>query len=429
MDVIILFGALFAFMALGLSVWISMGAAALVALAVLGLGDATSLPTAMAAGVGNFELLAIPFFILTGELLNRAGLTDRIVKLLMFFLGRFRGGLAYATVGVNVGISGVSGSAPADAAAVSSVMLPAMKKEGYSPEYAAAINASAPIIGPVSPPSIPMIFVALVTQLSLGKLFLGGVIPALMLAASMVLLILWHGRRGKVPAANPVAYERGSLRTLFIDAVPALVAPVFLIVGIVTGFATITEISILAATYVLILGLFLYRSIRFDELFKIFRDGALMSATIMILFAVVGTFSYVLTVGSLSENISSLVDRLDVGPVVFLLIAMVFFLIVGMPMDAVPAILIFLPILLPVATQLGIDPIHFGVLVVVNLMLGLLTWPVGALLYVVTKMSGVPFGRLSIAVLPFFAAMLVVLLILVLVPSLVTWLPDLVFGP
>ncbi|MHA6616505.1 TRAP transporter large permease [Pseudonocardia sp. DLS-67] len=430
MDVLILFGALFVFMALGLSVWVSMGAAGLVALAVLGLGDATDLPNAMAEGVGNFELLAIPFFILTGELLNRAGLTDRMVALLMYFLGRFRGGLAYATVGANVGISGVSGSAPADAAAVSSVMLPAMRKEGYEPSYAAAINASAPVIGPVSPPSIPMIFVALVTHLSVGKLFLGGVVPALLLAASMVVVIMWQGRRGgKLPEARPDTYTAVSPLSLLGRALPALLAPLFLVVGIITGFATVTEISILAATYVLFLGLVVYRTITPSDLFPLFRHSAVNSATIMVLFAVVGTFSYVLTVGGLSENVTGLVAALDVGPVAFLLIAMVFFLIVGMPMDAVPAILIFLPILLPVAEDLGIDPIHFGVIVVVNLMMGLLTWPVGALLYVVTKTSGVPFGRLSVAVLPFFGAMLVVLLLLALVPGLVTWLPNLLLGP
>jgi tripartite ATP-independent transporter DctM subunit len=429
MDVLILFGALFAFMALGLSVWISMGAAGLVALAVLGLGDATDLPTAMADGVGKFELLAIPFFILTGELLNRAGLTDRMVALLMYFLGRFRGGLAYATVGANIGISGVSGSAPADAAAVSSVMLPAMRKEGYNASYAAAINASAPIIGPVAPPSIPMIFVALVTHLSVGKLFLGGVVPALLLAASMIVLIMWHGRQGKLPEARPDTYTTASPLSLLGRALPALLAPLFLIVGIITGFATVTEISILAASYVLFLGMAVYRTIKPGDLFTLFRNSAVSSATIMVLFAVVGTFSYVLTVGGLSENVTALVGALDVGPVAFLLLAMVFFLIVGMPMDAVPAILIFLPILLPVAENLGIDPIHFGVIVVVNLMMGLLTWPVGALLYVVTKTSGVPFSRLSIAVLPFFGAMLVVLLLLALVPGLVTWLPNLLLGP
>ncbi len=428
METLVLFAALFALMALGVSVWVAMGVAALITLGALALGDATSLPTAMAQGIGNFELLAIPFFILTGELLNRTGMTERIVRLLMFFLGPLRGGLAYASVGVNVAISGVSGSAPADASAVSSVMLPAMSKEGYRPEYAAAVNASAAVIGPISPPSIPMIFVALVTNLSIGKLFLGGVIPALLLAGSLIALIWWHGRRGLVPATT-TGQDRDGFWKLLGDALPALVAPALLVGGIVGGFATITEVAILAAAYVLLIGGFVYRSIHLRDLLPLFRDSAVFSATIMILFAVVGAFSFVLTVGDLGAGITSLVDALDLGPVPFILVAMLFFLIVGMPMDAVPAILIFLPILLPVATQLGIDPIQFGVLVVINLMLGLLTWPVGALLYVVTKISGVPFGRLSIEVLPFLLVMLGMLLVLALVPGLITWLPNLVFGP
>src|SRR5690606_800265 len=310
----------------------------------------------------------------------------------------------------------------------SSVMLPAMRKEGYSPTYAAAINASAPIIGPIFPPSIPMIFVALVTHLSIGKLFLGGVVPALLLAAAMILLIMSHGGRGKLPEARPEAYTQTPLLPLLGRALPALLAPLLLVVGIITGFATVTEIAILAATYVLFLGVVVYRTITFRDLFPLFRSSAVNSATIMILFAVVGTCSHVLTVGGLSEHVTELVGALDVGPVAFLLLAMLFFLIVGMPMDAVPATLIFLPTLLPVAGALGIDPIHCGVIVVVNLMMGLLTWPVGALLYVITKTSGVPFGRLSVAVLPFFGAMLAVLLLLALVPGLVTWLPNLLLG-
>ncbi|WP_053206375.1 TRAP transporter large permease [Jiangella muralis] len=428
METVVLFLTLFACMGLGLSVWVSMGVAALVTIGALGLGDATSLPTAMAKGIGNFELLAIPFFILTGELLNRTGMTERILRLMMYFLGRYRGGLAYASVGVNVAVSGVSGSAPADASAVSSVMLPAMKKEGYRPEFAAAVNASAAVIGPIAPPSIPMIFVALVTNLSVGKLFLGGVVPALLLAGSMVLLIMWNARRGLLPQTERVPRRAADLGPLTLAALPALGAPVLLIGGILTGFATITELSILAAAYVLFLGLVVYRTLTPRDLLPLFRDGAVFSATIMILFAVVGAFSYVLTVGDLATGLSSMVEDLNVGPVAFILLAMVFFLIVGMPMDAVPAILIFLPILLPVATELGIDPIHFGVIVVVNLMLGLLTWPVGALLYVLTKMSGVSFGKLSVAVLPFLAVMIGVLLLLALVPGLVTWLPEVAFG-
>ena len=426
METLLLFSFLFALMILGVSVWVAMGAAALATVGALTLGDATTLPTSMAQGVDNFELLAIPFFILTGELLNRTGMTQRIVALMMYFLGRLRGGLAYASVGVNVAISGVSGSAPADASAVSSVMLPAMSREGYRPEYAAAVNASAAVIGPIAPPSIPMIFVALVTNLSIGRLFLGGVVPALLLAASLCALIWWDGRRGRLPATS--TQKRGEIGSLVWAALPALVAPVILVGGILSGLATITEIAIVAAAYVLFLG-FAYRTFKPRDLLPLFRDTAVFSATIMILFAVVGAFSFVLTVSDLGTSITTLVDDLDLGPVAFILVAMLFFLIIGMPMDAVPAILIFLPILLPVAIELGIDPIHFGVIVVINLMLGLLTWPVGALLYVVTKISGVPFGRLSIEVLPFLLVMTVTLVVLALVPDLITWLPNQVFGP
>jgi tripartite ATP-independent transporter DctM subunit len=424
-------------------VFVSMAASALVTLAVTGLGAATVLPNTMVGGVDSFELLAIPFFVLVGELMNKAGLTQRIIDLLMFFLGRFRGGLAQASVGVNLFASGVSGSAPADAAAVSSVMLPAMRREGYTPQYAAAVNASAAVVGPIMPPSIPMVFVALVTQLSLGQLFLGGVGPAIILAGSMIGLIAWHAVRGRLPSRKtaavtvggggsgadvaPVDGDQRSLGRLFLDALPALLAPAFIIVGVFGGFATITEMAILAALYVLVLGL-VYRTLPVRQVPAVLRDGAVFSSTIMILFAAVGSFTYVIAAQRVGDQVAEFVAGLDVGPTTFFLLTMVFFLVVGMVLDAVPAILIFLPILLPVAVEVGVDPIHFGVLVVVNLMIGLLTPPVGALLYVLTKIGKVPFTALVKETMPFVAAMLVGLVIMVLVPPIVTWLPELVFG-
>lgn len=427
MEILLLFAALFGLLALGVPIWVAMGGSALITLAVAGVSDASALPANMARGVGSFELLAIPFFVLVGELMNRSGLTQRIVTLLMYFLGRLRGGLAYASIGVNLFASGVSGSAPADASAVSSVMLPAMRREGYRPEYAAAVNASAAVVGPIMPPSIPMIFVALVTNLSIGSLFIGGVIPAVLLATAMIGVVLWHARRGALPDTTS-AQETQSLVTMFGAALPALLAPVIIVAGIFAGFATITEVSMLATLYVLFLGIVVYRTIRLRDLVGIFRQSTVFSSTIMILFAVVGTFTFVIAVQRVGDTVQSVLTQLQVGPVTFILLALVFFLFVGMILDAVPAILIFLPIMLPVATDLGVDPIHFGVIVVVNLMIGLLTPPVGALLYVLTKISGVPFGLLSHTVLPFIAAMLSVLLLIALVPALVTWLPGLIFG-
>ena len=426
MEVLLLFVLLFGMMAFGVPIWVAMGGAALAILGIAGLGDATALPTAMARGVGNFELLAIPFFVLVGELMNRSGLTERIVALLMYFLGRLRGGLAYASVSVNLFAAGVSGSAPADASAVSSVMLPAMRREGYRPEYAAAVNASAAVVGPIMPPSIPMIFVALVTNLSVGRLFVGGVVPAILLATSMLLLISWQARRGGLP---PTTSQHGHrFGALVVRAFPALLAPALIVAGIFLGFATITEVSILATFYVLFLGVVVYRTIRIRAIPQIFRESAVFSSSIMILFAVVGAFTFIIAVEQLGDTVRDVLTSLNVGPTAFMLVSVLFFLVIGMILDAVPAILIFLPVMLPVAIDLGVDPIHFGVIVVVNLMIGLLTPPVGALLYVLTKISGVPFARLSREVLPFIAAMLAVLLLVALVPALVTWLPGLVFG-
>jgi tripartite ATP-independent transporter DctM subunit len=427
MEIVALFGVLFGLMAIGVPIFIAMVTSSLVTLALTGLGTATVLPTTMISGVNSFELLAIPFFVLMGELMSRGGLTQRIVDLLMFFLGRLKGGLAYASIGVNIFAAGVSGSAPADAAAVSSVMLPAMKREGYRPTYSAAINASAAVIGPILPPSIPMVFVALVTGLSLGQLFVGGILPGLVLAGAMTLLVFWQAHRGKIPGrVESLGVASPPLLKLLVRALPPIGAPVLIIAGIFGGFATITETSMLAAFYVLVLGL-IYRTLRFRDVPGIIRDGAVFASTIMVLFTVVGAFTFIIVAQRVGDQLVDAVGRLSVGPIGFLLLSMVFFLIVGMVLDAVPAILIFLPILLPVAIDVGVDPIHYGVAVVINLMIGLLTPPVGALLYVMTKIGRVSFGGLVKEVLPFVFMLLIGLLVIVFVPSLVTWLPGLIF--
>lgn len=428
MEILTLFGVLFLLMAIGVPIFIAMATSSIVTLTLSGLGTPAVLPITMISGVNSFELLAIPFFVLMGELMSRGGLTQRIVDLLMFFLGRLKGGLAHASIGVNLFAAGVSGSAPADAAAVSSVMLPAMRREGYRPAYAAAINGSAAIIGPIFPPSIPMVFVALVTGLSLGQLFIGGVGPGILLAGTMMLLVFWQAHRGIIPGRTDFT---GSVRTSFgkllLRALPSIGTPLLIVSGIFGGFATITETSMLAAFYVLSLGL-IYRTLRFRDVPKIIRDSAVFASTIMILFAAVGAFTFIIVAQRVGDYLFQLVDGLDISPLGFLLMSMLFFLIVGMVLDAVPAILIFLPILLPVAIGVGVDPIHFGVAVVVNLMIGLLTPPVGALLYIMTKIGKVSFGNLVREVLPFIGTSFMGLLLIILFPAIVTWLPNLIFG-
>ncbi|TCP43432.1 tripartite ATP-independent transporter DctM subunit [Tamaricihabitans halophyticus] len=428
MELILLFGVLFGLMLLGAPIFVAMLASALVTLAVTGLGAATVLPTQMASGVGATQLLAIPFFILMGELMSRAGLTQRIVELLMFFFGRFRGGLAHVVVGVNAFASSVSGSAPASASMVSSATLPAMRDNGYRPAFSSAVNASAAVLGPVMPPSVPLVFVSLVTTMSLGQLFIGGIGPGVLMAIVLFGTVALQARRGKLPGPATVPAEAARpLPVLFLRALPALGAPVFIIVGVIGGFVTITEVAIIAAFYVLVLGLF-YRTISLRALPAMLRDSSVFSSTIMMLFAAVGGFTFIIAAQRVGDQVAAAVARVDMGPLLFFLLAALFFLLIGMVLDAVPAILIFLPILMPVATELGIDPIHFGVATVVNLMIGLLTPPVGALLFVLTKIGKVSFASLLREVWPFLGGLLVALLVVILAPPVVTFLPGLFFG-
>lgn len=423
----LLFVLLFALLALGVPVWVALGGSGLAYLLFTDLGTTTNLATTMVRGVSSFQLLAIPFFIITGDLMNRSGMTERIVNLILFFIGRVRGALAYVSVMVSLFGSGVSGSAPADASAVSAVLMPPMRKEGYSPPFAAAVNASSAIIGPIMPPSIPMIFVALVTNLSVGELFLGGVGPAFLLTA-ILLVVLWHrGKSTVMPVSDMTGRAHVGLGKLFSQALLAMFAPVIILAGVFTGAATVTEVAFVAAGYVLFLGVFAYKTIRLRDIFTIFRETAVFSSTVMILFAVVGIFSLIAATERLGVQLADFVGTLNLSPLGFLLAAMVFFLIVGLVLDAVPAILIFMPILLPAAIDVGVDPIHFGVVVVVNLMIGLLTPPVGALLYVVSKVSRVSFVALTRQTLPFVVALFGGLLILIVIPEIVLWLPGLVF--
>lgn len=427
MELVVLFGVMFAFMALGAPVFVAMLIAVLVTLFVGDLGSATVLPSQMAAGVDSYELLAIPFFILMGELMYRAGLTERIVDLLMYFLGRVRGGLAYTVVASSAFASSVSGSAPAAASMIGSAMLPLMGKSGYRREFSAAVTVSSAVLGPVFPPSVPFIFVALVTGLSVGQLFLGGVGPAIIMVIGLLLTVYLMAPKGRTPEVGDLArYRERSLGVLGLRALPSLLTPLLILVGVVSGFATITEVSILACLYVLVLG-FIYRTLTPRGLLDVFRHTAQFGATILMIFAAVGGFTYVVATLRLGEDVSAFVERANMGPLVFLLATMIFFIILGLIMDAIPAILIFLPVLLPAAIDLGIDPVHYSVAVVVNLMMGLITPPVGALLYVVTKLARVDFGGLLREIGPFLAVYGVTLTLVTFLPFISTAIPAALF--
>jgi len=426
MSILILFAVMFTLMFLGAEIFLSMGIAAAVYLLVSGNAPLTLIATSMINGITNTSLLAIPFFILAGELMNVSGMTLRVVKFARFFIGKWKGGLSYTCVIVNIITAGVSGSAPADCSAVSSVLLPVMKKEGYPEDFSAAINAAAATIGPIIPPSIPMVFIGLLTNLSVGRLFLGGVIPGFLMGGALMLICYL-----KIKKMNLGIFEQEQSFKIFLEILKesflALSAPLIIILGVVTGLVTITEVSILATAYVLILGVFVYRTIAIKDILKIFRNSVLFSSSIMALFSIAGIFSWFIAVEGLGKQLGTYVLSMNMSPLVFLIFVALLFILLGMIIDAIPAMLIFVPVLLPIATTLGIDPIHISVVIVTNLMIGLLTPPVGGLLYLQSKIANVPVDRLIKELVPFILVLFFVVALMTFFPPIVTFIPNLLF--
>jgi len=422
----LLFLLLFGLCALGFEIWAAMGLSAILYLLIRGDVPLNIVAQSMVAGVDIITLVAIPFFMLAGELMNESGITERLVRFSQYFVGRIQGGLAYVTVIVNVIMAGVSGSAVADASAVSSVLLPAMARDGYDRRFAAAINAAAATIGPIIPPSIPMVFIAVISDLSIGRLFLGGVVPGFLMGAFLAVTIYLQSLRHPLPTTVVKGGLREFLRLLG-QAFLALLAPLIILAGVVFGVVTIVEVAFLAVFYVLLVGLLGYRTIRLRALPGIFARAAATSTTIMAIFAAVGAFSWIIANEQLGPQVARAIQGFGLGWVGFLLMVNIFFLFLGCIMDAIPAMLIFFPVLLPIAKGLGIDPIHFGVVVVLNLMIGLLTPPVGGLLFLEAKIAEIPFEELVRAVTPFLLALLVVLGLITYLPPLVTFIPNLVF--
>jgi len=426
MSMLMLFAVLFTLMFLGVEIFLSMGIAAAVYLLVTGNAPLTLIATSMINGITNTSLLAIPFFILAGELMNISGMTLRIVRFSRFFIGKWKGGLSYTCVVVNIIAAGVSGSAPADCSAVSSVMLPVMKKEGYTEEFSAAINASAATIGPIIPPSIPMVFIGLLTNLSVGRLFLGGVIPGFLMGAGLMLVCYF-----KVKKMNLGIYEQEQSFKVFLevfkDSFLALSAPLIIILGVITGLVTITEVAILATAYVLILGVFVYKTIAIKDILKIFKNSVLFSSSIMALFSIAFIFSWFIAVEGIGKQLGAYIISMNMSPLMFLIFVGLLFILLGMIIDAIPAMLIFVPVLLPIATALGIDPIHISVVIVTNLMIGLLTPPVGGLIYLESKIARVPVDKLIRELVPFVLVLFAVVALMTFIPPIVTFIPNLLF--
>jgi tripartite ATP-independent transporter DctM subunit len=425
--ILVLFALLFLFFGLGFSIWIAMGLSGAIYILLQGQVSLNAIGSYLVQGVDSPTLVAIPFFIFAGELMNKTGITRKLADFASYFVGGFRGGMAYVAIVVNFIMAGVSGSAVADATAVSSVLLPTMEKQGYPKPFAASINAAAAVVGPIIPPSIPMIFIGVISGLSIGKLFLAGIVPGLLVALALAGSVFVVSRRGNYPVVKVERSMREFL-ALLKDTLFALLTPVIIVLGVVLGVVTLVEVAALAVFYILVVSLVVYRSITLREIFSVAKSAAVFSTAIMIIFAVVGVFQYIVVQEQFGEKLHAIAVSLDLSQVGFLIAVNLFYLFMGCIIDAIPVMLIFFPVLLPVAVGLGVDPTHFGLITVLNLMIGLLTPPVGALLFIETKIAKVPFGTLVRASLPYTLVLFAVLLLCTFTPGLVMFIPNLVFG-
>ena len=383
--------------------------------------------TEMFGGLQSYPLLAIPLFILAGELMNESGITSRIIAFTNVIVGRLRAGLALVNIWASVIFAGLSGSAVADTSAIGRVFIPEMEKRGYPRDFSAAITAASSVIGPIIPPSIPVIIYALiVTGVSVPGMFLGGVVPGILLAIFLsVYVMLFKGHYEK--AASEAEASSVSKRKILIQGIIPLLMPVFVVGTILFGIVTPTEAASFAVAYALIVGLFLFRELKWSELPKIFANSMRDSAVIMIVMATVSAANWLMTYNRIPNIITDFALAFMTAKWMFLVSSMILFLFIGLFLEGIAAMLVLVPILHPIAISMGVDPTHFGILVVFNLMIGLITPPMGLCLFVADSIANVGLGRLTRQIIPLFFVELLVLIILAFFPVTVIGLPRL-FG-
>lgn len=386
----------------------------------------TLAPQQLMAGVDAFTLLAVPMFLLAGELMSRGGVTIRLIHFAAALVGHIRGGLAQVAVLSNMIMAGMSGSAVADLAATGSLMIPSMIRKGYKPEFAGAVLAAAATIGPIIPPSLPMLIIGSMVSVSVGKMFIGGVVPGLLMGLAIMIVVYRHAAKAGIPVE-----KRASVREVaysFYESFLALLMPVFVLGSIVGGYATPTEASVVAVLYALVVGMFIYREIGFRDLPEIFANVAVTSAAVMVTVAAAQLFGWITAAEGLGTAISNWLNSVSSNPYVIMMLVNIALLILGTLMEPIPIMLLTVPVFFPIMTGIGVDPVHFGVLMTLNLMIGCLTPPVGLHILLTSAISRTPVSRITGASWPFIAVLVAVLMLVTYVPATVLWLPELLYG-
>ncbi len=466
----VLLGGFLAVMMTGVPIAIAMCIASLLYIWISGTIPSLTVVHRMVGGVDSFPLLAVPFFILAGNLMNSAGITNRIYNFALALVGWLKGGLGHVNVVGSVIFAGMSGTAVADAGGLGTIEIKAMQDHGYPTEFAVGITAASATLGPIIPPSLPMVIYGVQANTSIGKLFAGGFLPGILMAIFMMVMVAYYahvrkygrdiafswGRMGRaffemgfVTAAAVALYflwaaDAGSLsgwvrfglplvaflvadKVFRFEAFMALLTPVILIGGMASGLFTPTEAAVAAVAWALFLGLVWYRTLSLKMLVKVSMETIETTAVVLFIVASASIFAWVLTTTRVTDAIGVWVLSISDNPLVFLLLANIFLLFVGCFLETIAAITILVPVFMPIIAKLGIDPVHFGLVMVLNLMIGLLTPPVGMVLFVLQKVARISFEATVKAVLPWLAPLLVTLAIITYVPQTVLWLPSIFY--
>ena len=420
-----LFGGFFVLLAAGMPIAFLLGLCCLIYIVFFSNFPLIVLAQRMIAGMNTFTFLAVPLFVLAGNLMNATGITDRLIVFVNGFVGHIRGGLAIANVQASMLFAGVSGTAVGDTASVGGVLIPAMQKEGYRGDYAAAVTAASSIIGPIIPPSLPMIIVATLLNLSVGRMFIAGLVPGILLGVGLMAAAYIIGVRENHPH-RPREPWGARLRNS-VDALWAIIMPLIILGGIVGGVFTPTEAAAVACVYAILIGVVFMRTLSVAALPRIMLDSLIMSVPIMVLVGTSSVFSWILVAERVPQAVAAFLFGITENPIVILLIINVFLLFVGVFMETIAAMLILFPVLFTIVPEIGVDPIQFAVMMVLNLMIGLTTPPVGVCLFVAGSIANVSILRIVSAIWPFYIVLLAVLLIVAYVPAVTLFLPSLFY--
>ncbi|WP_308787933.1 TRAP transporter large permease [Planomicrobium stackebrandtii] len=418
----LLFVSFIALIFLGVPVAFSLGLASFIYLMLAGI-PLNIIPQRMFGGLNSFVLLCIPGFILAGNLMNAGGITGRIIQFANDLFGHIRGGLGLANVGASMGFAGISGTALADTASIGSILIPAMKKEGYGAGFSAAVTASSSTVGPIIPPSLPMIIVGTLASLSIGDLFLAGALPGILLGLGLMIPTYIISVKRNYPKG-----DRQPLKAIwksFTGAFWALLMTFIILYGILGGFFTPTEASIIAVLYAFVIGIFVYKELPVKKIPEIMLSSMTATASIMLLVGFANLFGWIMVREQIPQLVAESILGISTNTIIVILLINLLLLFVGTFMETIAALVILFPVLLPVALTVGMDPIQFGVMMVLNLVIGLVTPPVGVCLFVASQIGKVSIGKTARELVPFIGVSLVVLMLVAFVPQVTLFLPSL----